>query len=124
MIEFPKLFTVLLNWDRKQLVNRIAQRTDEMLKDGWIEEVQVLIEKQNQYDNIFPALDSIGYRQIQSYLKNEISYDQMREEIIIKTRQFSRRQMQWFKKENIDLFIEMDELIETPIAEIIYDLII
>ena len=124
LIEFPKLFTVLLNWDRKQLVNRIAQRTDEMLKDGWIEEVQVLIEKQNQFDNIFPALDSIGYRQIQSYLKNEISYDQMREEIIIKTRQFSRRQMQWFKKENIDLFIEMDELIETPIAEIIYDLII
>ena len=70
----------------------------------------------------FPALDSIGYRQIQSWLKNEISFEEMREEIVVRTRQFSRRQIQWFRKENINLIVEMDHLNPGIISEIIGDI--
>ena len=67
-------------------------------------------------------MNSIGYRQIQSYLKNELTFDDMREDIVIRTRQFARRQVQWYKKENIELIIEMDNLNHKKIPKIISDL--
>ena len=116
------LFTILLIWNRKIIIQRIEQRTGEMLEDGWIEEVQELFIKQSESKKVYPALNSIGYRQIQSYLKNEMTYDEMREDIVIRTRQFARRQVQWFKKENIDLIVEMTNLDRTLIPEIVHDI--
>jgi len=65
-------------------------------------------------------LDSIGYRQIQTYLNGELTQDEMREEIIIRTRQFARHQIQWFKKETIDLIIEMDNMDRKKLPEILH----
>ena len=121
-VETMNLFTILLNWDRKIIIERIEQRTDEMLENGWIEEVQELLIKQSESKKVYPALNSIGYRQIQSYLKNELNFDEMREDIVIRTRQFARRQVQWYKKENIELIIEMDNLNHKKIPKIISDL--
>jgi tRNA dimethylallyltransferase len=121
-VETMNLFTILLNWDRKIIIERIEQRTDEMLENGWIEEVQELLIKQSESKKVYPALNSIGYRQIQSYLKNELTFDEMREDIVIRTRQFARRQVQWYKKENIELIIEMDNLNHKKIPKIIFDL--
>jgi tRNA dimethylallyltransferase len=117
------LFTILLNWDRKIIIQRIEQRTGEMLEDGWIEEVQELLIKQSESKKVYPALNSIGYRQIQSYLKNEMTYDEMREDIVIRTRQFARRQVQWFKKENIDLIVDMDNLDREKLPNHIFNLV-
>ena len=94
--------------------------TDEMLEKGWVEEVKTLLEKQTQTGKVYPALDSIGYRQIQAYLNGELTQDKMRDEIIIRTRQFARRQTQWFKKETIDLIIEMDNMDRKKLPEILY----
>ena len=122
-VETLNLFTVLLNWDRKLIIDRIEKRTDEMLENGWVEEIQELLIKQSESKTVYPALNSIGYRQIQSYLKNEMTYDEMREDIVIRTRQFARRQVQWFKRENIDLIVDMDNLETDKIPEIIFDLL-
>ncbi len=122
-VETMNLFTILLNWDRKIIIQRIEQRTDEMLEDGWIEEVQELLIKQSESKKVYPALNSIGYRQVQSYLKNEMTYDEMREDIVIRTRQFARRQVQWFKKENIDLIVDMDNLDREKLPNHIFDLV-
>jgi tRNA dimethylallyltransferase len=64
-------------------------------------------------------LNSIGYSQIQSYLNGEKNYDKMKEEILIKTRQFARRQRQWFKKENTELLLRMDTLEINEIVQIL-----
>ena len=117
-----ELFTILLSWDRDMLIERIEHRTDAMLEKGWIEEVKTLLVKHKEIGMPFPALDSIGYRQIQSWLKNKISFEEMREEIVVRTRQFSRRQIQWFRKENINLIVEMDHLNPRIISEIIGDI--
>ena len=101
------LFSVLLCMEKERLNERIEMRTEAMLAEGWVDEVKQLIKYQTESGLEFPALDSIGYKQIQSYLKKEISYDEMKEEIMIKTRQFSRRQVQWFKKEDMDLKIDV-----------------
>jgi tRNA dimethylallyltransferase len=117
------LFTILLNWDRKIIIQRIEQRTDEMLENGWVEEVHELLIKQSESKKVYPALNSIGYRQIQTYLNNEMTYDEMRDDIVIRTRQFARRQVQWFKKEKIDLIVEMDHLNQETTPDVIFDLI-
>ncbi len=46
--------------------------------------------------------------------------DEMMDEIIIRTRQFARRQTQWFKKETIDLIIEMDNMDRPKLPEILH----
>ena len=114
------LFTLLLTWNRETLNERIEHRTDEMLEKGWVEEVKTLLEKQTQEDRVYPTLDSIGYRQIQAYLNGELTQDEMREDIIIRTRQFARRQIQWFKKETIDLIIDMDNMDRKKLPEILH----
>ncbi len=114
------LYTVMLDWNRESLIHRIGLRLDQMLSLGWIEEVKDLLEKQRKMSLHFPALNSIGYAQIRSYLNNEMSYDEMKEDIHIKTRQFARRQKQWFKKEHIDLEVKMDDIEKNQIAQILY----
>lgn len=108
LTEPPKLdlFTVFLDWDRVLLRDRIAKRTKEMLEAGWIDEVKKILD---QYPNehLHP-LDSIGYRQIISHLNGELSEAELEEEIVIKTRQFAKRQIQWFRKETVDLIVEMN----------------
>ena len=61
-------------------------------------------------NSLFPALNTIGYGQIQSFLNNEISFEKMKENIFIKTRQFAKRQNQWFNREKTELTIKMDDL--------------
>ena len=117
------LFSVLLELEKEKLNQQIELRTEAMLAEGWVDEVKQLIKYQTELELEFPALDSIGYKQIQSYLNNEISYEEMKEKIIVRTRQFSRRQVQWFKKENIDLRIEVSGLTKFQIAENILDVL-
>ena len=69
---------------------------------------------------IFPPLDSIGYSQIKSYLKKEINYNLMREKIIIKTRQFAKKQEKWFDKEPINLTVDMGHMNSQLISNILY----
>ena len=68
-------------------------------------------------------MDSIGYKQIHSYLNSVITSDELIEKISIKTRQYARKQMQWFNKEVIDLFVEMDNIKNKNIDQILHGLL-
>ena len=112
-----KLYTVYLKWDRSILKDRIAKRTNQMLKNGWIDEVKQII---NKYPSqTLHPLDSIGYREIILYLKGELTLELLEKTIIIKTRQFAKRQIQWFKNENIDLTIDMNQFNINNLDEIL-----
>ena len=117
------LYTIQLKWTRNILNERIMRRTDAMLDQGWIREVELLLRKQKNDRVLYPAINSIGYDQIQSYLNNKITHEEMREEIIVKTRQFAKKQAQWFEKEPIDLTLEMDNLDSQNISQILYCLL-
>ena len=99
------LFTVLLTIDMKTLEKRIAKRTGRMLNSGWIEETKML-RKGNDSIGIHP-MDSIGYRQIVAFLDGKVNKEELKEKIILRTRQYARRQLQWFRQENIDLTIDI-----------------
>lgn len=117
------LFIILLSWKRETLIERITQRTDKMLEEGWVEEVKNLLKRQRKVDKPFISLNSIGYQQIHSFLNGQIKYEDMRDKIIVKTRQFARRQMQWFKKEKIDIVVESDNLDIEKIPQILHGIL-
>ena len=120
--EVLDLFTIRLDWERQSLIKRIEHRLDQMLVSGWVEEVKGLLKLQKEKSSLFPALNSIGYEQIQSYLENDIDFNKMKETIFVKTRQFAKRQSQWFNKENIELTLKMDTLKKDEIIQILCDL--
>ena len=110
-----KFLSIYLNWDRDILKKRIFKRTSMLIKIGWIEEVKKLINEYPSFD--IQPLDSIGYSQIALYLKNQLSLEDLELEIGTKTYQYAVKQIKWFKKENIDLIVDMNS--ENPFEEIV-----
>jgi tRNA dimethylallyltransferase len=80
---------------RSELYARIDARIDAMLAAGLVAEVQGLAAQGYGWD--LPAMSSLGYRQIGAYLRGECSLEEAGARIKRDTRQFVRRQANWFK---------------------------
>lgn len=78
------------------LYERINQRTRKMLKSGWIEEVEMLLES---YPPELKPLQAIGYREIVEHLQNKLKQEALVKKIQLRTRQYAKRQMTWFRRE-------------------------
>ena len=87
---------VYLDWDKELLSARIETRTQNMF-DGMCAETDILLKAGFSADNA-PALKSLGYPQIISYLRGALSRAETLEQIIIKTRQYAKRQRTWFSR--------------------------
>ena len=83
-------------YPRKTVRERIEIRLDERLKLGLVEEVWML----HQNGVSWEKLDWFGleYRYVSRYLKNELTFDQMRTELLAKIRHFCKSQDIWFRK--------------------------
>ncbi|MEG4028330.1 MULTISPECIES: tRNA (adenosine(37)-N6)-dimethylallyltransferase MiaA [unclassified Microcoleus] len=76
------------------LVDRIKQRTEQMLECGWIAEVEYLCKK---YGCDLPLLNTLGYQEMKQYLAGDIKLEEAKELTILHTRQFAKRQRTWFR---------------------------
>ncbi|HBY79781.1 MAG TPA: tRNA (adenosine(37)-N6)-dimethylallyltransferase MiaA, partial [Cyanobacteria bacterium UBA11148] len=95
--ENPPSYPILqigLDCDSTHLSQRIQQRTEQMLADGLVAEVEKL--GQN-YGWELPLLDTLGYREIKYYLTGKVSLSEAKELTILHTRQFAKRQRTWFR---------------------------
>ncbi len=84
-----------LTLPRPELYARIDRRIDEMLEVGLVAEVQRLLDRGIPVDH--PPLSAIGYRQIGEHLLGRRSLASTVAEMRRLTRQFVRRQANWFK---------------------------
>jgi tRNA dimethylallyltransferase len=75
------------------LINRINLRTNKMLRDGAIQEVEKFKSKKIKKDSSVNKV--IGIKELKKYLKSEITLDQASELIAIRTRQYAKRQATW-----------------------------
>ncbi|MCX6170910.1 MAG: tRNA (adenosine(37)-N6)-dimethylallyltransferase MiaA [Ignavibacteriales bacterium] len=87
-----------LNWERSQLYLNIEKRVDEMIANGLVDEVKNILKM--GYQKEINALNTVGYKEIISYLGNEITIDRAVELIKRNTRRFAKRQMTWFRKDD------------------------
>ncbi len=84
-----------LKRERPNVIERIAQRTHAMLQEGWVEEVEELVHA--GYGEAIEREKFHGYRELASYLRNEVTLEEAENAINIVTRQYAKRQMSWFR---------------------------
>ena len=82
--------------DRERTDMLIKSRIKKMIDFGWIEEVNQLLK--NGIKKSSPAMTSIGYKEVVSYIEGEYDKNQLEEKIFISTRKLMRHQDNWFKK--------------------------
>ena len=110
---YNKFFTIYLKMSRKTLHERILKRTLFMVENGLIEEVKSVLD--NNYN--IEHLDYIGFDEIVSYLNSEISLDEAVKKIVIRTRQYAKRQLKWFDIQDFDLIINADNTNSNDIVD-------
>lgn len=84
--------------DRAPLHARIAQRFDEMLQHGLLEEVRALRERGDLKADL-PAMRAVGYRQAWEHLDGCYDAAELRNRGIFATRQLAKRQITWLRSE-------------------------
>ena len=109
-----KSLIIGLTADRKELYRRADERVDNMLKQGFVEEVRTLLKM--GYNLSLPAMSSIGYREIGQYLSGEMTLDEAVYKIKTGTHRFIRHQYAWFRLN--DERIKWFDVEKAPEAEI------
>lgn len=89
--------TLILGLDpgRERLRERVERRTDQMLANGLLEEVEGLLAAGFSAD--LRPLQSIGYRQAVAVVQGRLSVDEARGQIVVATMRYAKRQMTWFR---------------------------
>lgn len=106
-----------LNWERKILYENINRRVDWMTDNGLINEVKNILSL--GYSENLNSLNTVGYKEIISYLKNEITLDKAIDLIKRNTRHYAKRQMTWFKKDkrihwfDVKDFSDFDSIVDS-----------
>jgi tRNA dimethylallyltransferase len=86
----------LVPQDRAPLHERIAQRFDTMLRDGFLDEVRALRARGDLHADL-PAIRAVGYRQAWDYLDGQTSEAEFRDRGVFATRQLAKRQITWLR---------------------------
>ena len=88
------IIKVGLQLPKEQLHRNIEHRVDEMMNEGLLNEVESLLPVQS-----FPALSTVGYTELFSYLAGQASLNEAVNSIKKNTRHYAKRQITWFKKD-------------------------
>lgn len=107
------ILQVGLELPKDQLHKNINRRVDAMMQEGLLEEVRTLMPFK-----ALNALQTVGYRELFGHLTGDLSLEDAVEVIKINTRQYAKRQMTWFKKDESVNWMTADATALEKILEI------
>lgn len=90
-----KIPCVVLEWPREMLYHRINIRVEAMMQAGWLAEMEQLLLLTKPISQ--EAAQALGYRELVAVLRGELSREVAVETIQLRTRQFAKRQLTWFR---------------------------
>jgi tRNA dimethylallyltransferase len=93
-----------LQRDRGTLYKRIDERVDQMIKDGWLDEVRSL---SKTVPLSAPAWQSLGYRELLN-ARSSLEMQAVLEDVKKKTRNYAKRQLTWFRGQMDCVSIDME----------------
>lgn len=101
------LLFIGLNMDRNKLYEQINFRVDKMIELGLVDEVRNLL---NLYpDKELNAYKAIGYKEVISYIDNNISFDEMVDLIKKNSRHYAKRQLTWFRRDSRIVWLDKED---------------
>ncbi len=95
-----EFLSIYIDYPKEQLVNKITKRVDQMIKDGAVEEVKNFEKLNLNNDNNLNKV--IGIREIKDFIEKKTSFKEMKLNIVIKTRQYAKRQRTWSRGQMSD----------------------
>ncbi len=96
-----RVLQIGLTLERAELYRRIDERVDWQIEHGLVEETEGLLARGYSCD--LPALSGLGYRQICSYLRGELSLAAAIAAIKTRTHRFARQQYTWFRLDDPEI---------------------
>lgn len=102
--------------ERSALHDRIELRFNQMIEQGFEQEVVKLKERGDLHDNL-PSIRCVGYRQMWQYLHGECSHDEMVFRGVCATRQLAKRQLTWLRSWPNLKWLDMED--ETNLEQVI-----
>ena len=105
---FPRSFEIIrtaIETERQLLHNRINLRVESMVNNGLVEEARKLYPNKN-----LNALNTVGYKELFEYLEGKTTLNEALEQIKTNTRQYAKRQLTWFRKNNEYKWFKKDDL--------------
>ena len=107
-----------LTIERSILHRRVLDRLDNMLANGWVAEIELLLEAGYSADN--RALSGIGYRQMIPHLAGEYDLEEAVRVTAVATNRLIRHQNNWFKQDDprinwVDMTDDPEEVIKSAI---------
>ena len=99
-----KFIMIALDFDNRAILHdRINRRVDDMVKRGLVEEARQCFEQPERPT----AAQAIGCKELYPYFRGERSLEECIEEIKLRTRQYAKRQMTWFRRDKriVHLFV-------------------
>ena len=106
-----------LTMPRPLLYRRINARVDQMMAQGFLQEVQNLLSK--GYNRDLPALKGLGYRHLIAYLTGEMGLEEAVALWKRDTRRFAKRQMTWFRREPGILWLDASDGVDATAQRIV-----
>ncbi|MFN2466433.1 MAG: tRNA (adenosine(37)-N6)-dimethylallyltransferase MiaA [Candidatus Dormibacteria bacterium] len=103
------------------LQERIQARIERMLTAGWREEVQALLRRDPAPSP--QVLRSIGVAEMAAHLRGEISEGGMRSTVLVRTRQYAKRQRTWFRADRAVAWIDAGNREVSDIVEHILEML-
>lgn len=104
------VFKMAIDWPREVLYERINKRVDEQIDRGLLNELKSLISE--GYSEQSQAFSALGYKEYFPYLRGEKSLEDCKEELKQNSRNFAKRQLTWFRKEDDIFWINPEEFLE------------
>ena len=98
--ENDDFFKIYIDFPRAELIKRIEDRTQDMIKNGAVSEVKKFIKL--KVPKVKTASKAIGIAEIREYLKKKIEISEVIQKISIKTRQYAKRQSTWGRGNMMD----------------------
>lgn len=96
-----KAHWLLLKPERSYLQERLKSRVKKMFEQGLVNETKALL---LGFGPNHWSLQVMGYFEASQYLREEISLEQAMERVLIRHRQYAKRQLSWFNKEDFYLW--------------------
>jgi tRNA dimethylallyltransferase len=96
--------------------SKITQRTQAMIQNGWVREVEMLLDQ--GYKSGDPGFRAIGYELIESFIRSGGEEQDLKNQIILETTQYAKRQRTWLRSEpNLITFTDSSEAMDAVISK-------
>ena len=102
-----RIIKIGINQDRKVLYERINERVDRMIESGLVEEAKTVYVHRK-----LNSMNTVGYKELFSYLDGECTLEEAIDLIKRNTRKYARKQLTWFRGDSEIQWFEPDQVLE------------